>query len=192
MRVLNPRVRLGPLTPDLYPAVYAWSVDPRVGWRWKYRGTTPSFEAFVQHLWDGVLVQHAVHDGETGAFVGIIYAYNYNGRGQYAYIGALTDPDLIGQGLLAEAGVELVEHLFDKFEMRRIHFEAFEFNAQQFGGFTRFLEEEARFKEREFSDGKWWDFVIYTLSRASFEAMRASVLWTEYQQTKPDQGAAEP
>src|SRR5688572_24966393 len=81
---------LRPVTPDDYPSIYHWSTTPPTAETWRFRGATPSPDAFAATLFDGVLAQYVVATRSNPAKpAGLVQAFNYDPANRLAYLGAL-------------------------------------------------------------------------------------------------------
>ncbi len=172
------RVRLRPLVPSDYDFAYHLSTNTAADLtRWRYRGATPSPEAFSQTLWNNVLAQFIVEQRHDGSPVGLVTGYNADHRHSRAYFAAQSRPDLIESGIVLEGVAVLLDYLFRTWPFRKLYIETLDFNFDQFASATtHFLEIEGRLKEWEYHDGRYWDMLIASISRSTWEKNRALVL----------------
>src|SRR4051794_10086805 len=96
------RIRLRSVHAGDYDFLYSLAVNPAIGFQWRFRGTTPSPQQFVQELYLGVLCQHLVEraDGER---VGLVVAYQADLSNGTTYIGFVSSPQHMESGLMIEA-----------------------------------------------------------------------------------------
>jgi RimJ/RimL family protein N-acetyltransferase len=167
------RTGLRPVGPADYEEIYRWSTDPRTSATWRYRGATPSPDVVVRQLWDGVLAQYCVTASDRRA-IGIVGLYNANHVSQYAYLYALSSPEVVGTGLVARAALELIDHAFSTFRLRKIYVETREAALDQFKSIVRrgIMVEEARVPDHEWIDGRYDDLVILSVRPSALEIIR--------------------
>ncbi|MCM3886336.1 acetyltransferase [Frankia sp. R82] len=171
-------LRLMPVLPSSTPFLYELAVTPEVGFRWRYRGSVPSYPQFEQELWQGVLAQFVIESIESGRPVGHAICYNPEFTLGFAYIGAAVSADYTGSGLAVEALDLFVRYIFDIWPFRKLYFELPEFNYPQFSGAGREnaaggpLELEGRLRRHDYYRGRYWDRLVlaaYPQSRDSPE-----------------------
>ncbi|WP_163549213.1 phosphopantetheine-binding protein [Candidatus Frankia nodulisporulans] len=159
-------LRLMPVLPSSTPFLYELAVTPDVGFRWRYRGSVPSYPQFEQELWQGVLTQFVIESVETGRPVGHAICYNPEFTLGFAYVGAAVSADYTGSGLAVEALNLFVRYIFDIWPFRKLYFELPEFNYPQFSGADRAnaaggaLELEGRLRGHDYYHGRYWDRLI--------------------------------
>jgi len=124
------RVILRPVVSRDYDAFYALATQTHSGFRWRYRGASPSPELFARQLWDGVLVQQAVISERHG-LLGLVGLYNNNSLAKHAYGFALSAPDVAGSGRVYEALLLLLDYGFRMWDFNKIYFEVPGFNVPQ-------------------------------------------------------------
>ncbi|THJ76358.1 phosphopantetheine-binding protein [Candidatus Frankia alpina] len=166
-------LRLMPVLPASTPFLYELAVTPEIGFRWRYRGSVPSYPQFEQELWQGVLTQFLIESIETARPVGHAICYNPEFTLGYAYVGAAISADYTGSGLAVEALDLFVRYIFDIWPFRKLYFEVPEFNYPQFAGADRknspggALEIEGRLRKHDFYHGRYWDRLILAVYRDS-------------------------
>ncbi|EIV95372.1 acetyltransferase [Frankia sp. QA3] len=166
-------LRLMPVLPASTPFLYELAVTPEIGFRWRYRGSVPSYPQFEQELWQGVLTQFVIESIETARPVGHAICYNPEFALGYAYVGAAISADYTGSGLAVEALDLFVRYVFDIWPFRKLYFEVPEFNYPQFAGADRgnsaggALEIEGRLRKHDFYRGRYWDRLILAVYRDS-------------------------
>lgn len=159
-----------PLQRDL-ERLYSMAVSSDNAYRWRYRGTTPSWDTFHRQLWDGVLAQYLVIRKNDSAVLGLVTLYNANLSSGYTYASALSTPEATGTGLVLEGLFLLLEHAFKTWNLRKIYFEVPEFNLDQFVSATRrgYVVEEGRLRDHETLLGRSWDLVFLAMYRDMFD-----------------------
>jgi hypothetical protein len=65
------RTQLAPVTPDAHGFLY-WLMTAQIGWRWRYRGSIPPYEIFVQQLHADVLAHFVVTTIEPFERIGYV------------------------------------------------------------------------------------------------------------------------
>jgi RimJ/RimL family protein N-acetyltransferase len=165
------RVRLRSIFPSDYDYLYALATSEDMGYRWRFRGMSPSPEAFPQGLWHQVLAQFIIERVENGQRLGLVVAFDANERNGWCHIAMLLDPNVAGTGWVLEAGALFVNYLFTLWNFRKLYAEVLEFNYRSFssGGGGRFFHEEGRLKDHEFYAGRYWDLLLIALYRDDWE-----------------------
>ena len=158
-RVLEgPAFRLVPPRPDDIGYLYGLAVDPDIGFRWRYRGSVPSFERFSSEFWTSVVVQLVARRIQDDLPVGHVVAYGGDMSMGYTFLGAVFQPEYTGTGLAAQAVAVFVRYLFKTFPLRKIYIEVPGFNwAQMASGEGILFEIEGVLKKHEYYDGQYWD-----------------------------------
>ncbi|OAA18426.1 acetyltransferase, ribosomal protein N-acetylase [Frankia sp. EI5c] len=158
--------RLAPVLPQSVPFLYDLAISPDVGFRWRYRGSMPSYQHFEQELWQGILVQFLVESVQTGQPAGHLICYNPEFNLGNAYIGAAMAAPYLGSGIAAEPVQLFINYVFDVWPFRKLYLEMPEFNFRQFasaGG--RALHLEARLRDHDYYRGRRWDRLILAAYR---------------------------
>jgi RimJ/RimL family protein N-acetyltransferase len=169
------RVRLRAVVASDYDFLFVLATDPRTAPSWRYRSAPPRPEEFVRDLWHNVLVQYLVEHVDTGERLGLVVAYNANGRDGHCYFSALFRPDmrvwpLEGLGLF-------VNYLFTEFDFIKLYAEVIEYNLPAFASaIGRWLTTEGVLRAHERHFGRHWDVHLLTLWRERFEQDRQRFL----------------
>jgi RimJ/RimL family protein N-acetyltransferase/acyl carrier protein len=164
-------LRLMPVLPASTPFLYELAVTPQVGYRWRYRGSVPSYPQFEQELWQGVLTQFLIESIEAGRPIGHAICYNPEFSLGFAYVGAAVHAEYAGSGLAMEALDLFVRYIFDVWPFRKLYFEVPEFNYPQFAGADRAnsaggsLVLEGRLRRHDFYRGRYWDRLVLAVYR---------------------------
>jgi RimJ/RimL family protein N-acetyltransferase/acyl carrier protein len=133
--------------------------------RYRLRGMTPSPESFHQFVWDRVVAQF-VAVTRQGQPVGVVSCFDPDFRNRYAYVAAVADPAMQGNGLMAEATRLFVTYLFGEFDLRKLYAESLEPNYEQFAhGAGRLFEVEGRLREHEYLGGRYVDALLLAAHR---------------------------
>jgi acyl carrier protein len=103
--------------------------------------------------------------------VGLVVCYEPNFRNGTAKVAALGPSHSGGLGAPMGEGLELfADYVFRTFDLRKLHADCLEPNADQFGSaIERLFEVEARFRGQEFVDGSYVDLLVLTLWRERWE-----------------------
>lgn len=150
--------RLTPPRPDDIGFLYALAVDPDTGFRWRYRGSVPSFERFTADFWTGVVVQLVARRVQDDRPVGHVVAYGADMSMGHTYLGAVFQPDCTGSGLAAQAVAVFVRYLFKTFPLRKIYMEVPGFNWDQMAsGEGTLFQVEGVLRAHDYYDGRYWD-----------------------------------
>jgi len=164
------RVTLRTIGPRDLPFLYALATDPEVGYRWRYRGATPSPEQFAGELWQGVLCQYLVARTDGGAPVGLVSAYQADLANRTCYVALLGDKAHDASGLLLESALLFVTYLFHTWDLRQVYAEVPGYTYSSFAsGVGRYFREEGRLVDHSFHAGRFWDLHILAIHRADWE-----------------------
>lgn len=150
--------------------LYACAIHPITGFRWRFRGLSPSPEDFRAQLWSQVLLQRLIVRNDSGASVGLGVCYNGNNADGYAYLAAVGAPQYMGTGAMAEGAALFIGEIFRNWNFRKLYMEAPEFNVDQVrSGLGKWFHEEGRLEAHHFYDGKYHDQLILALYRDEYE-----------------------
>jgi RimJ/RimL family protein N-acetyltransferase/acyl carrier protein len=142
--------------------------------RYRLRGMTPSPEAFHQFIWDRVVAQFVAFSRQ-GHPVGLVSCFDPDFRNRHAYVAAVADPEVKGNGLMAEATRLFVSYLFGEFDLRKLYAESLEPNYEQFAhGAGRLFEVEGRLREHEYVGGRYVDALLLAAHRDRWTAVSAA------------------
>jgi RimJ/RimL family protein N-acetyltransferase len=172
-----PRMLLRPVETTDLPDIYRAATDPEHSFRWRYRGSTPSFAQFSSQLFEGVLAQFMVvdHDGRTH---GLVCGYNAHLDSKFAYIAFLRTGPSQGAGEMMVGVTLLIDHLFSNWDFRKLYAEVPEFNAAgMFSEDSRAVRVEGRLVGHMFHAGRWWDQLIVALWREDW--VQESASWVD-------------
>jgi RimJ/RimL family protein N-acetyltransferase/acyl carrier protein len=152
------RFRLESISADTMPFLYRLATDPRIGFRWKFRGFVPDFDTFTSGFRAGVLVQFVVRSNEADEPIGHVVCYNYDTAQRFGYFAAVFAPPLVETGLPMEASELFVRYLFTTWKMRKIYLEVPSFNFTSFrAGEGRQFQIEGILKEHTYYARRYWD-----------------------------------
>jgi RimJ/RimL family protein N-acetyltransferase len=153
---------LRPLQPNDVPQLYEASIDPRSGYRWRFRGATPSFQVFSEALYQGVLAQFAVVDQRNGVLQGLVSAYNAQLESGWVYVAfqrAAGSQARAGQ--MIEGMVLLIDYLFETWRLTKVYTELPEYNYQSIlANLESLFVPEGCFRDHLFHQDRYWD--VYT------------------------------
>jgi hypothetical protein len=163
-------VALRPITPGDYGSLQIMETAGEVGARWRFRGQTPSPEAWLANLWQGVLTQSLVQPLDSDRPIGLVVAYRASMQDRHVYVAA-TRFELERPSLPMMLGVSLfLRHLFEMWAFRAVYMEVPEYNLDQFGSSVgRAFVEEARLSDYYETGGRSWDQIILAMTRERFE-----------------------
>lgn len=177
------RTSLRTVISDDLPSLYAAAINPQHGYRWRFKGATPSMQHFVDTLHQGALAQFCAVDAITGDLIGLTTAYNSRQDNGTCYVAfqRATPTSSPHAGEMFEAIFLLVEYLFRTWPLRRLYGEVPGFNYDQFasGEGSAFVV-EGRLREHEFHAGQWWDLVLIAIERrhwARFAEQVGPTVW---------------
>jgi hypothetical protein len=161
-------VRLRPVREGDISALYDAAIDPRWGFKWRYRGSVPSPAEFHVGLYQGTLTQFVIENVETTSLVGWVGAYNARQDAGTAYIAVAraSAPNTAFHAEMIEGMYLLINYLFATWPFRKLYAEIAGFNWSQFAwGEGVFFEVEGVLTEHDFHDGVYWDQRIIAFRR---------------------------
>ncbi|HEU4425735.1 MAG TPA: GNAT family N-acetyltransferase [Pilimelia sp.] len=157
-------LRLTPVTPDDIGFLYALTVDPETGFRWRYRGAAPPIDRFAAELWTQVLMQYVVRRTGDGEPVGHVVAYAPDQNMRYAHVGAVFRSP--GTGLAAQAVALFVRYLFHTFPLHKLYLEIPGYNWPQVSsGQDRLFDVEGVLGDHDYYAGRLWDQYVCAIYR---------------------------
>jgi RimJ/RimL family protein N-acetyltransferase len=169
------RVELRPPGNPDFDFLYALSTDDDVGFRWGYRGTTPSPQAFAETFWADSLAQFVVMSTTTGERHGLARLYRADIEGGHCHVAVILQSGAAGIGLGAEAGLLVVNYAFAHWSFRKLYFDVAGYNLELFASALAFeMTEEVRLRDYDFYGGRYWDRHVFSLSRSGFEKIAGS------------------
>lgn len=174
------RVHLRQIEDRDLSVLYAALTNPRTSFRWRYRGSTPSFQDFTSDLFAGTLCHLAVADNTTNLVLGSVAAYRAaldQGTCYFGFVRAAAPREPIGD---MYAGLALFFcHLFRSWPLRKIYAEIPGVNWGSFAvGEGTLFDVEGCLREYEFYDGEYHDMRIISISRALVDSIRSDWLPT--------------
>lgn len=170
-------VSLRTVMPHDYEVLRTAEGDPRLGQQWRLRGQTPSPESWNHMFWHGVLAQFLIVDSQSSDVLGLAMAYRADFQNGHAYVGAMKlDLDVFSPKVMLGL-FRFIEYVFWTWPFRKLYFEAPEYNVQQFGtAIGRLLRIEARLTEHSYYGGRYWDELLLSLDRSTWNEKRRRLL----------------
>jgi RimJ/RimL family protein N-acetyltransferase len=162
---------LRPITEYDYEFLFDLATSEEVGYRWRFRGETPSPQVFVQRLWHNVLAQFVVCRGSDAEPVGHILAYNADLPNGHAYLAMAVRPETLGRGWTLEAVGLFIEYVFRLWDFQKLYAYSAGFSLASFNRAAGLIREEGRLIEHEYFDGKYWDMHIFAIHREDWESL---------------------
>ncbi|HEY7069750.1 MAG TPA: GNAT family protein, partial [Acidimicrobiales bacterium] len=161
------RVYLRPVSEADYGFLFALSTDEATGYRWRFRGETPSPEGFTHAIWHNTIAQFIVCSNASDEPVGHVVAFNANLRHRYAHIAMVVRPDRAGRSWALEGAQLFIDYLFANWDFRKLYAEVVDFNLTQFASITDLpvFTVEGRLTDHEYYGERYWDLVVVALRR---------------------------
>ncbi len=172
-------MRLEPLLPDdpsVMGELYRAALDPSWSYRWRFRGATPSPQAFGALLFEGVHCQLVARHPVSHELLGLVVAYDYQPEPGHVKVGFVrTAAGALG-GLMIEAMFLFVDHLFRTFPLRKVYSEVPEYNLDLVAGLPPgLLTEEASLPEHVSRGDQRVGLHLFATHRAPFEEFAAGI-----------------
>lgn len=170
------RIHFRPLVPQDLDLLYHEATSFEGGYRWRYRGATPSPADFKRALFDGVLAQYMAVRATSGEPVGLTVAYNANHANGFAYIAALSLERWRGTGLMMEGVSLFVTHVLSTWQFRKLYVEVPAYNVGSFGSaIGSVLHQEGTLRHHEYHAGQYWDLLLLAIYRADWQRPDGSI-----------------
>jgi RimJ/RimL family protein N-acetyltransferase len=161
----GPRTTLLPVTPRFYDYIYDLATDESLSFSWRLAGNVPSKRQFSQSLSDGVLAQFVVVRKQGDRPIGLVQSYKADLHHGYAYLGGVFSPELHKGISPIEGFVVFMNYLLDTWNLRKLYFEYPEYNEANFRRIRLSnVVEEARLTDYSYYKGRYWDWIITSLS----------------------------
>jgi RimJ/RimL family protein N-acetyltransferase len=166
------RVVLRPKTPDDYPTMYAWRIDPAT---WASMSAAPlmpmTYEAYREYIDKKVPGDEAAEFAidVDGALVGRCGLFHVDALSRHAELGIAFGPEHRGKGYGRDAIRVLLRYAFTHRNLRRVHLETLATNtaglrAYAAAGFV----EEGRLREQAWDGEKYVDCVRMGVLRSEW------------------------
>jgi RimJ/RimL family protein N-acetyltransferase len=163
------RVRLIPFEPGYATFAYELLASPELAPRWRGRGVVPTFSRFCNEL-DETFCSFVIIDRPSTRPIGLASAYDANLRDGIASLAVAIEAAHQQSGAGVESGLLLMSYLFASWPFRKLYGHSPEYNFEQFAaGRNQFFAEEARLRNHDYYNGRYWDLVIWSLTRQRWE-----------------------
>ena len=151
-----------------FPLLYDIATSPSVFWRWRFRGTIPTFEGFCQAFNQSVQCQFVVTGYDAECPLGLVVCYNADMKNRTAYLASMMAPEQFRAGTGAESMLIFLDFLFATWDFHKLYFELPSFNIEHIeSAIGTLLIEEGRLREHIYYAGKRWDMMTYAIYRTS-------------------------
>jgi RimJ/RimL family protein N-acetyltransferase len=145
-----------------------------VGRRFRFGGAAIPPPATMAAVWDGVLVHLVGMGNRTRQRLGVVSVTSADMRNGTAYLSAVSDPALVGSGLMIEVAALAVDYTFATWPFRKLYAEVPEYNLRTFRSLTdRYFRIEGRLSDHVFLDGRFWDVHILATDRPTWQQQAA-------------------
>lgn len=173
------RVRLRAVNSSDYELLRRVELAPHLLQRWRNRGATPAMTDWMRTVEQTTLAQFLVVDDRDGTekWVGLVSVYNPDFQHDLAYLAATKLSDTDASTKMIEGTVLFLQHVFRTWPFRKLYLETPQYNLDQFAsGSGRLLEEEARLRDHWYYDGQYWDHVVLSIWRSTWDERSPSLL----------------
>jgi RimJ/RimL family protein N-acetyltransferase len=137
-----------------------------VGRRFRFGGAAVPPQAVVSAIWDGTLVHLVGVGNRSRRRLGVVSVTSADMRNGTAYLSAVSEPTVVGTGLMIEAAALAIDYVFATWPFRKLYAEVPEFNLVSFGSVTRLVfQQEGQLTDHVFMDGRYWDVHILATTR---------------------------
>lgn len=133
---------------------------------WRFRGSTPSPEQYLEQVWDGTLCQFIVVASNPTRPIGFVQCYNAQFRDGHASVSLLAfADDLVARTQFLIGVAQFLGEVFREFPFRKVYFEVSGFNVDRMSGVIKLLMHEGSLAEHTFRDGRYWPLEIFSITR---------------------------
>ena len=173
--LIGPKVSLEAVTPSHYSFVHRLAVAPETGFRWRFRGSTPSPEEFSHLIWNQVTAQYVIVTLLTGRPSGVVTAYGSNHRDGWTYVALCSEPEILGTGTAFEGLSLFLEYLFTIWDFHKIYFEIPEYNLEFVANSVAvYAVQEGSLSDHLYYSGRYWSMAIFSMTRERWEHLKST------------------
>jgi hypothetical protein len=170
-------VLLRPLRTSDYEYVQIAETTGDLAARWRFHGTTPGHQEWVERTFAGVLAQYLVFTSPTAPPIGIVTAYEARFEDGHAKLAAARLGESDRSPAMIAAVALLIRHVFACWNLRKLYMDVPEYNLPQFNSLVgRYFQEEGRLQNHVFFGGEYWDHVTLALYRETWQEHEARLL----------------
>lgn len=155
-----------PILPADHEQLYFAALEPSNGYRWRYRGRTPSIGEFVSGLSAGSLAEFVFASTTDNRLVAYCVAYEYDANAAHCTFavqrldfGAHHDTCVI------EAVGLFLNYLFETFSLRKVFADIPEYNFPSFGLLPGVFRREGEKADYYWYGGRHWSEITISTSR---------------------------
>lgn len=128
----------------------------------------------LKYAWHDFFI---VEEGQTGAFMGFVYSYEFLPNDGHSKICVYLTPEYRNSGLGALAAIQFMKLLFTQYSLRKLFITIYDYNQESLAsnlqaGFVK----EGCLKEYRYLDQKYYDLHILAIERAVFEQRLAGLV----------------
>jgi len=161
---------LRPLFPDDVTQLYSLVQHPEVSRTWRFRGQTPSPEAFYDCLWHKVIAQFVICRHSSSAAIGLVTAFNGDFRNGHCELSVVAAAQMRTSPVIAQGIIQFVDYVFETFGFRKVYLETLDCNVARLGIDRHIaVEVEGRKRAHERVSGEWTDLVVGAIYRDAWE-----------------------
>ena len=166
------RLRAPAGDPDLR-FVHPVLTHPRCSSPFRWRGSTPPFEQFIETMFEGVLFCCVVLTRRGGVPIGVVFLSGANLRDQHAFISVAAEPQIHSTGAVIEAVFGSIEYIFRQWPLHKLYADTDEVALRQFKSVVgRYMTIEGTFHDHLFRDGRRVAVHRLALYRGTWQAER--------------------
>jgi RimJ/RimL family protein N-acetyltransferase len=158
---------LRPVEASDYGPLFRLATHSELQRTWRFRGSTPSPEAFLQSLWESVLAQFVIVRRSNSNVIGLVTVYRADFRIGHAYLALVLHPEVRGRGVWAyESMLLFLNYVFVNWNFRKLYGETGEHSFESFrSGEGIEFHVEGRLSGHEWFAGNYLDVVITAIYR---------------------------
>jgi len=149
-----------------FEQLYFAALEPVNGFRWRYRGRTPSMEEFIQGLSVGSLSEYVFVRSDTNQLGAYCVAYEHDANaGHCAFAVQRLNFDTAFDTCVIESVGLFLNYLFETFSLRKVFAHIPEYNFPSFGLLLDVFEREGERAEYHWYGGRHWSEVTISTGR---------------------------
>lgn len=170
------QVYLRPIFSDDYRTLRGLELSEHLGYRWRFRGATPTPEQWAQ---DGTtaLLQLLVVRTRDHLPLGVTAVYGHNFQDGHANLGVAAFNTDRSSALFMLGTALFIQYTFDCWAFRKLYLEVPEFNmAPLSSSVGKLFVEEGRMPEHLYYGGRYWSKIVLAIYRKDWDARAEKVL----------------
>lgn len=128
------------------------------------------FDGWIQDMLKYSFHEFFMLETKQNEIIGFIYSYESDMKNAHCKITVYIAPQYRDIGIGAWAGLKFIDYLFMNYPYRNIYCDVYSYNIRSLENLKQCgMEEMGRIKEYRFYNGKYYDLVLFNISREYFD-----------------------